>query len=61
MARGTENREKRRQYGKPKIEEVKLVAGEAVLTGCKVASTAPGPSGSRCTTTSTKCRTQTGS
>jgi len=61
MARGTENGAKRRQYGKPKIEEVKLVAEEAVLTGCKVTSTTPGPTGARCTTTSAKCRTQTGS
>jgi len=61
MARGTENRAKRHQYRKPKIEEVKLVAGEAVLTGCKVTPSGAGPTGTRCTTTSTKCRTQTGS
>jgi len=61
MTSRTETKTTRKQYNKPKLERVKLVAEEAVLTGCKVTSTSPGPTGTRCTTTANKCRTQTGS
>ena len=35
----------RQPYRKPQIEEVKMIAEEAVLVNCKVGSTTSGPGG----------------
>jgi hypothetical protein len=50
MTKKSDERTHRRQYRKPKLEQVQLVAGEVVLAACKGVNFAgPGrPSGQAC-------------
>lgn len=49
MTKKTETKPARRSYRKPQLEQVQLVAEEAVLTNCKAVQTgAPGKSNGKC-------------
>ncbi|MDD5129962.1 MAG: hypothetical protein PHS66_02775 [Candidatus Omnitrophica bacterium] len=48
------------RYEKPKLARVKLIAEEAVLTGCQKPSSGNGPSTPSCTCSSSICSTASG-
>lgn len=50
----------KKPYSKPKIGQVKLVPGEAVLTGCKTTSGVGGKA-DKCYPVSAGCKTTSGS
>jgi hypothetical protein len=57
MSKKNEISQNRKYYVKPKIEQVKLVAEEAVITFCKVSSN-NGPTGAGCKPTGHACINQ---
>lgn len=60
MTDRTESKVKKRPYKKPRIEEVRLVADEAVLVGCKSIQGTPGPIG-KCNAHPSSCLNTLGS
>ena len=55
MPRIVKDKEKR-PYTKPKVEQVELIAEEAVLAGCKAATNIKGPGFWKCHTNMGTCR-----
>ncbi|HAM50459.1 MAG TPA: hypothetical protein DCP92_07080 [Nitrospiraceae bacterium] len=54
------NNMKKRPYKKPQIEEIRLIADEVVLVGCKVTQGAGGPIG-KCNAHPSSCLSSLGS